>query len=220
LSPCLGFAGFNISHYTVPDGGLLRKLAEIVIFSLLFILPRLTHGQQIDAAFGVGTVTAPSASSASGDHSPQSLGGGTFLSFSGDFVFKNNVGFQAEVAWRASQNLYQEFQPYRPILYDFNLLYARQFGKVVQAELLAGGGGESIRFYQPFTSCSAFSCSNFVSSNHLLGHIGGALRFYVMRSIFVAPEAHAYFIHNNVEFSSSHAQRYGVKIGYTFAPRD
>ena len=196
----------------------MRKFA---IFSvLLFIFPLLIHAQQIDAAFGVGTVSAPSASSASGDHSPQSLGGGAFLSFSGDFVFKNNVGFQAEVAWRASQALYQGFQPYRPILYDFNLLYAKQVAKVVQVELMAGGGGESIRFYQPFTTCSTFSCSNFVSNNHLLGYIGGALRFYVMRSIFVAPEAHAYFINNNNEFSSSRAQRYGIKLGYTFAPRD
>ena len=199
----------------------MRKIAGTALFLwlVLFALGP-AHAQQIDAAFGVGTVTSPSASSASGDHSAQSLGGGAYLNFSGDFAFKNNVGFQAEVAWRASQNLYQGFQPYRPILYDFNLLYAPRFGKVVQPELLAGIGGESIRFYQPFTSCTFFSCSNFVSNNHFLAHIGGALRFYIIPSIFVAPEAHAYFIHNNEEFSSNHAQRYGIKIGYTFAPRD
>jgi len=199
----------------------LRKVVQTAVFFLLaFFSLSAAHAQQIDAAFGGGTVTAPSASGASGNHSAQSLGGGAFLGFSGDFVFKNNVGFQAEVAWRASQNLYQGFQPYRPILYDFNLLYAPRFGKVAQAELLAGFGGESIRFYQPFTTCSAFSCSNFVSNNHLLAHVGGALCFYILPIIFVAPEAHAYFIHNNEEFSSGHAQRFGIKLGYTFAPRD
>jgi hypothetical protein len=199
----------------------LRRVAQAAVVSLLvFFSLGTAQAQQIDGAFGGGTVTAPSASSASGKHSAQSLGGGAFLGFSGDFVFKNNVGFQGEVAWRASQNLYQGFQPYRPILYDFNLLYAPRWGKIAQPELLAGIGGESIRFYQPFTSCSAFSCSNFVSNNHVLVHIGGALRFYLMPSIFVAPEAHAYFIHNNEEFSSNHAQRYGIKLGYTFAPRD
>ena len=199
----------------------LRKLAAIAIsYLVFFFIPSLAHGQQIDAAFGVGTMSAPSASSASGKYSAQSLGGGAFASFSGDFVFKNGVGFQAEAAWRASQALYQGFQPYRPILYDFNLIYAPQRAKVVQPELLAGFGGESIRFYQPFTTCSTFSCSNFVSNNHLLGHVGGGLRFYLMHSIFVAPEAHAYFIRNNFEFSSAHAERYGIKLGYTFAPRD
>lgn len=201
----------------------MRKIAAVLISSLVFFLiPSIVHGQQIDAAFGVGTVVAPSASSASGDHQPQSLGGGAFPGFSGDFIFANGVGFQGEVAWRASQALYQGFQPYRPILYDFNLIYAPQSKSLrrIQPELLAGFGGASIRFYQPFTTCSTFSCSNFVSSNHILAHVGGALRLYLLHSIFVAPEAHAYFIHNNVEFSSGHAQRYGVKIGYTFAPRD
>src|SRR5689334_12892019 len=162
------------------------------------------HGQQIDAAFGVGTVVSPSASSASGDHAFQSLGGGAFPGFSGDFIFASGVGFQGEVAWRASQALYQGFQPYRPILYDFNLIYAPQSKSLrrIQPELLAGFGGASIRFYQPFTTCGTFSCSNFVSNNHVLVHVGGALRFYLLHSIFVAPEAHAYFIHNNVEFSS------------------
>ena len=199
----------------------MRKVAQTAVLSLFaaFCLAS-AHAQQIDAAFGVGTVTAPSASEASGNHVSQSLGGGAFVGFSGDFVFKNNVGFQGEVAWRASQALFQGFQPYRPILYDFNLLYAPRFGKAAQAELLAGFGGESIRFYQPFTTCSAFSCSNFVSNNHVLAHVGGALRFYLLPSIFVSPEAHAYFIHNNQEFSSGRAQRFGIKLGYTFAPRD
>ena len=101
-----GFACCNISHLHCFAGGFpLRKVVQTAVFFLLaFFSLSAAHAQQIDAAFGGGTVTAPSASGASGNHSAQSLGGGAFLGFSGDFVFKNNVGFQAEVAWRASQN--------------------------------------------------------------------------------------------------------------------
>jgi hypothetical protein len=38
----------------------------------------------------------------------------------------------------------------------------------------------------------------------------------VTHSVYVAPEAHFYFIHNNLEFTSARATRYGVNIGYTF----
>jgi len=34
--------------------------------------------------------------------------------------------------------------------------------------------------------------------------------------VYLAPEAHFYFVHNNLEFTSNHATRYGLNIGYTF----
>jgi hypothetical protein len=198
----------------------LKKLTGIAILTMGFLTVGTAHAQQIDIAFGVGTVTAPSAASATGDHGAQSLTGGAYPSFSGDVLIKHNFGFNGEVAWRASENLYQGFQPYRPILYDFNAIWVPRIGKKVSAELMGGIGGESIRFYQPFVTCTFFSCTNFVSSNHFLGHVGGGLRFYLFGNVFVRPEAHAYFIHNNVEFSSGRAQRYGASIGYTFAPHE
>ena len=202
-------------------GGLNLKKLKLILFSLgLSLVPFGAHAQQIDAAFGVNALTSPSASSASGSYSPESLGGGAYLSFSGNVLFKHQLGIQGEVAWRASQKIYGGFQPYRPILYDFNGIWAPRLGSRVGAEVMGGIGAESLRFYTPYYNCSFSGCTNYVSSNHLLGHVGGGLKLYVTKSIFVRPEVHAYFIRNNYEFSSPRAFREGVSIGYTFRPED
>ena len=81
---------------------------------------------------------------------------------------------------------------------------------------MAGIGGETTRFYLPFFTCGVISgCTNFTSSTHFMGHFGGALRLYVFRHMFIGPEAHLYLIHNNSEFSSGRATRFGVSIGYS-----
>ena len=190
----------------------------LVIVGLIVLLSVSGFAQDFDAAFGVGTLIAPSASSASGNHSPVSLTGGAYPVFSADYLLKHNFGFGGEIAWRASRNVYAGFQPYRPLLYDFGAVYAPHTRKV-GAELQAGIGWESLRFYQPFFNCGGFSgCSNFVSSNHFMGHFGGGLRYYFKGHFFVRPEAHVYLVRNNIEFSSPLATRVGVSLGYTFAP--
>ena len=194
----------------------MRKIAGIIFLSVLFLFSTTVYAQQLDAAFGVGTVTAPSAFDASGEFFPQSVGGGVFPSFSGDFLFLHHFGVGGEVAWRATRNLSQGFLPFRPIFYDFNAVFAPPLGKKAAAELQAGIGGESVRFYQGFTTCNFFSCTDFVSTNHFLGHVGGGIKLYAFHNFFIRPEAHFYFIHNNVEFSGNHATRLGVSIGYTF----
>ena len=53
----------------------MRRVAQTAVLSLLaFFSLGTAHAQQIDGAFGGGTVTAPSASEASGNHVAQSLG--------------------------------------------------------------------------------------------------------------------------------------------------
>jgi len=195
----------------------LRKLAGIAFLSVYFLLGSTAQAQQLDFAFGVGTVTAPSAFDATGEFFPQSVGGGIFPSFSGDFLFLHHFGVGGEVAWRATRNLSQGFLPFRPIFYDFNAVFAPPLGKHAAAELQAGIGGESVRFYQNFVTCSFFSCTDFVSTNHFLGHVGGGIKFYIIPHIFIRPEAHFYFVHNNFEFSGAHATRLGASIGYTFS---
>jgi len=196
----------------------VRKLAGIAFLSVFFLLMSATaYSQQLDVAFGLGTVTAPSAFDASGDFFPQSVGGGVFPSFSGDFLFFHNFGVGGEVTWRATRSLSQGFLPFRPIFYDFNAVFAPPLGKKAAAELQAGFGGESVRFYQNFITCNFFSCTNFVSANHLLGHVGGGIKIYTGHGIFIRPEAHFYFIRNNFEFSGAHATRLGASIGYTFS---
>lgn len=196
----------------------MRKLSFIVVLVLPFLIQGTVYAQQFDAAFGVGTLTAPSASSASGNHQQVSLTGGAYPVFSADILLKKQFGVSGELAWRASQNLYAGFQPYRPLFYDFNGIYAPKLNKYVTGELSAGIGWESLRFYQGFTSCGAISCTDFVSSNHFMGHFGAGLRYYFHGHFFVRPEADLYLIKNNQEFSSPRAARFGVSLGYSFTP--
>ena len=196
----------------------MRKLCSLMVLAASFLMSGTLHAQQFDVGFGVGTLTAPSASSANGNHAPVSLTGGAYPVFSADLLLKKQFGVGGELAWRGSQNLYAGFQPYRPLFYDFNGIYAPKLGKHAAAEVMAGIGWESLRFYQGFTTCGAISCTDFVSSNHFMGHVGGGLRYYFYGHFFVRPEAHLYMIHNNEEFSSGRAARFGVSLGYTFAP--
>jgi hypothetical protein len=196
----------------------LRKLSFIAVLFLPFFIQGTVQAQQFDVAFGVGTLTAPSAASASGNHAPVSITGGAYPVFSADLLLKRQFGVSGELAWRASQNLYAGFQPYRPLFYDFNGIYVPKLGKHAAGELSAGIGWESLRFYQGFTSCGALTCTDFVSSNHFMGHFGAGLRYYFHGHFFVRPEADLYLINNNQEFSSPRATRFGVSLGYTFAP--
>jgi hypothetical protein len=166
----------------------------------------------------VGTLLAPSPSFNVNpvNHSPQSLGGATYLSFSGDALFWHHLGAQGEVSWRASQGSYLGTQPYRPILYDFNVIYAPPLGQHAQLELLAGIGGLSTRFYTPVYFCNFYGCTNYYSSNHFLGDVGVAVRFYLSHGVFIRPEFRQYFINNNVEYASPYATRLGGSIGYSF----
>lgn len=200
-----------------------KLLLMSAAFCLILLGGSTAFAQQFDLAFGVGTVTGQSASDAltSADHTPQSIGGGGYPSFSGDFLFiKKYFGVGGEVAWRAHQNVDIFFNPYRPILYDFNAVYGPPLGKRAQADLQGGIGLESLRFYQPFFTCSFTGCTNFQSSNHFLVHVGGGIRFYVTHAIFIRPEAHFYFVRNNFEFSGPRVNRYGVSIGYSLKNQD
>jgi hypothetical protein len=190
----------------------------VVALGVFCVMHTSAFAQQFDAAFGVGTVTAPSGTVPDSSGFTVSQRGGAYPVFSADVLIKKNFGFGGELAWRASQNLYAGQLPYRPLFYDFNGIYAPKLGKHLQPEVMAGIGWESLRFYQPFVNCNFLGCTDFVSSNHFMGHFGAGIRYYIWGHLFVRPEAHLYLIHNNVEFPSSQAARFGMSIGYTFAP--
>lgn len=195
----------------------MRRLSLLAVLLFCLTAAHTVHAQQLDAAFGFFTLTAPSSATlTTNQFTPQSIGGGAFPGVSANYLWKNNLGIQGEVTWRASQAVYGGYQPFRPILYDFNAMYAPYLGKKVQLEFLGGIGAQSSRFYNPYYQCTFFGCSDYDSSNHLLGHVGGGIRFYVHNRFFIRPEAHAYFVHNNFEFNSAKSQRYGVSIGYSF----
>ena len=195
----------------------MRNLACIALLSMFFLVGKTAHAQHLDAAFGLSAVHGTSASDASGNFFPQSVGGGVFPTISADILLLHHFGVGGEVFWRATRNTSQGFQEFRPIFYDFNAVFAPPVGKHAALQMEGGIGGESIRFYQPFVTCSFFSCTDFTSSNHLLGHLGGGVKLYAPHHIFIRPEVGFYFVRHNFEFSSDHATRLGVSIGYTFA---
>jgi len=193
------------------------RLLKVWALCVCLMTSMVTAAQQFDAAFGIGTVASTSAASVStsSNYFPQDVGGGVFPGFSGDLLLKHRYGVEGEIFWRAGQNSYVGSQPFRPIFWDFNGIWAPQVQKHPGIELLAGIGEESVRFYQPFITCG-FTCTNYTSIGHLMGDLGGGVRLYVTDHVFVRPEARLYLIHNNVEFSSGHATRLGVSIGYSF----
>ena len=197
----------------------MRSKITVAITFLFLVVALSSQAQQLDATFGVSGVTAPPSSDATGDHAFQTVGGGTYLGFSGDYLFFHNLGVNGEVNWRAGRNIYAvSQQPFRPIFFDFNGIWVPRVSERVQPELKAGLGVESVRFYQPFFICQSFfgGCTDYTSTNHFMGDFGAAVRLYVWNHVFVRPEAQVYLIHNNVEFSSGHAARFGISIGYTF----
>jgi hypothetical protein len=199
------------------EGAVLRRFALIVSASTVLLVASFTHAQQIDIAVGDNAILSAKYSGSSQAYLPPGEKGGAYPSFSADVIFKNRLGFSGEVAVRAKQGLYNNYQPFRPILYDFNALFAPQFGEKITAEFMAGVGGESLRFYNANGNCSyPTGCIIHVSSNHLLVHVGGGVRYYFWHSFFVRPEAHLYWIHNNTQFNSNYVGRVGASIGYTF----
>jgi hypothetical protein len=171
--------------------------------------------QQVDVAFGVSTLSAPSGTTSGALYFP-SQGGGAYPGFSADFLLHRHFGIEGEMFWKASQGLYGGVQPYRPIFYAFNAIWAPPITKNISAEVLGGIGGEDIRFYG-ILNCNQFvGCTTYSSSNHFMGDVGGGIRAYFWHSAFIRPEVRVYFVNNNVEFSSSHSVRYGVSLGYSF----
>lgn len=204
----------------------MRNLvAVLVLVPILALFAVSVEAQEFHGAFGFGTVKAPGAFTNSAGVTSTSLSGGLYPSFSGIFLLRHHIGFGGEVAWRARQAVYKvsssnfaEAFPVRPLFYDFNAVYGTRFGKTFGGDVMAGIGGEDLRFYTPYYSCGFTGCTNYTSSNHFAGHFGADLRYYFWGHAFIRPEAHYYVIHNNVEFNNANAARFAVSIGYSFMP--
>src|SRR5229473_3356153 len=149
----------------IPQEMLVKKTPLfLVVVPALLAFAGVAQAQQFDAAFGFGTVTAPAASS-NGTNSFPSLSGGLYPSFSGIVLLKRHIGFGGELAWRGSQSTYggalNNFgiaQKYRPLFYDFNAVYGvTSIKQRIGADVMAGVGGEDLRFYTPYTTCGSIS---------------------------------------------------------------
>ena len=193
----------------------MKKLTLMTAVFALCFLGAAAHAQQLDFGFGYSTTSAPAANTSNGLLFP-SLKGGGYPSFSADFLLKRRVGVEGEISWRAHQNEYGGNQPYRPLFWAFNAIWAPKLSKNFTAEVLGGIGGEDLRFYGITTCTYAFYCTNYASSNHFMGDFGGGLRAYVWHDVFIRPEVRVYLINNNQEFSSGRVARYGATLGYSF----
>ena len=196
----------------------MRKFVSIPsACALLLFLATLARAQQVDVAVGAGILLSTKNRNASQAFLPPPEKGGLYPSFSFDRIFKNHYGYSAELATAYTQQSYNGFQDYRPIFYDVNAVFAPHLRNRMDADFMAGVGGERVLFYSPSGNCNfAVGCTTHLDANHLLFHIGADVRYSVWKHFFVRPEAHLYHIVNNVEFHSDNVLRVGGSIGYTF----
>ena len=197
----------------------MRTLAILAPVCAFLFFAQFASAQQGDIMIGGGTLLSSSNNNSS---LAPSENGGTYLNIDGDVVGKKRLGFNIGTAWRASQGDYGSGTgiTFRPILTNFNALYQPHLGKKFGLDLFGGIGIASSRFYVPqIVSCNIGSgCINYTSSNHFMEDLGGGIRYYVWRHVFVRPEVHYYHIQNNQEFNSNNVIRVGASIGYTIGP--
>ena len=196
----------------------MRKFAFLISVCTLFVSVELAHAQQIDLAAGGNTLISTKNTTASQTYFGPPEKGGTYPSVSVDRIRKNHYGYGAEVAFRYHYALYNHYQEFRPIIYDFNGLYSTHVAKKTTANFMAGAGGQTVIFYSPYGNCLyTAGCSTHLDSTHFLFHLGASVQYRVWRNLFLRPEAHYYYIFNNTdEFHSNHVFRFGASVGYTF----
>jgi hypothetical protein len=182
----------------------------------------VAHGQQLDLAIGGNTLWSPKNATASVGFLPPPLKGGLYPSISVEYMGEGHFGLLAEGAFRYHYTYYDNYQQYRPLLYDINGVYATRLANKTRADLMAGIGGETLLFYAPIYSCGipTGGCRTFLNSTHFLVHAGVGIRYMAWRGVFVRPEAHWNFIPNNYQFHSDHVFRVGVSVGYSFGERE
>lgn len=201
----------------------LRKFAFFAAVFTFFAFTNFSHAQQADAMLGFGTMLSPGAA-ACGQGNTSNLTcperGGLYTNISADVIFHKRMGIGFDASWRSIGDFAGLGQAYRPIQFDFNGVYQPKLNKKVGADLFAGIGWQTTRFYsyQPTYNCYAFGAC-YTSSNHFLVDLGAGIRYYVWGHVFVRPEAHYYHVLNNTDvFSSGNIIRVGASIGYTIGP--
>ncbi|MGB8010023.1 MAG: hypothetical protein WCF68_00295 [Terriglobales bacterium] len=206
----------------------MLRLAILMAFACaaLASFSNFAQAQKIDIGFGVSTTIAPNASFVSGVENAPSLKGGAFPGVSGDVLFWHNLGFGAEVFWRAgSTNCAVSLCgldsgiTYRPVFYNFNAVYSPKIAPHAYLELVGGIGALDTHFSQCSGVGSSCGGSQLISSsNHFDVDLGGGIKLYPLHGgLFIRPEARFYWVNNGTaDYSSNHSSRVGATIGYTF----
>ena len=82
---------------------------------------------------------------------PPPLKGGTYPSASIEYIKENHWGLLRKAPVRYHYAVYNNYQTYRPIIYDVNGVYTAQLEDA--GRLIAGIGGETLLFYAPYYGC-------------------------------------------------------------------
>jgi hypothetical protein len=182
---------------------------------------RFAGAQEIDLAVGGNTVWSPKNPTASVGFLPPPLKGGDYPGASATYIKENHFGLNIEGAFRYHSAIYNDFQTFRPIIFDVNGVYTGHLARKTRGDFMAGIGGERLLFYNPYFECGVPSggCQTFTNSTHFLTHAGVEVRYSVWRRVFVRPEAHWYYIFDNYQFHSNNLFRVGASVGWTFGDR-
>jgi hypothetical protein len=204
------------------------RIASVFVLSLVFVSAVAAQGS-VDVFFGAGSSTDKSNGQAIDTFGTGALLGtpalhGVFLNGGASVFINRQFGFGGELSFRPNKTDYAGLL-YRPLFYDFNGIWKPPLSsKRIVPEVQGGLGGVNLRFYTSPQFCDAFagcvSSNTYIeSSNHFQVHVGGGVRFYVTRSIFVRPQFDLHWVHNFFQFSSNFVPEYGVSMGYTLGGR-
>lgn len=199
----------------------MTRFASLIFAATLLVATSRTFAQQVDFAVGGNTLWSPQNTTAAVGFLPPAEKGGVYPSVSLQYISPRLVGLNAELAFRDKRAIYNDFQPYRPFLYDVNAVYAPRFSKKSSGDFMAGVGAQTVLFYNEFGNCNLFAggCRVNLNSTHFLLHAGAGVKYNFWRNFFVRPEAHWYYVVNNNQFHSDNVFRVGVSIGHSFGSR-
>ena|SRR5438477_3541694 len=174
--------------------------------------------QEIDFTIGGNTLWSSQNTTAAVGFLPPAEKGGVYPSASLQYLLPNHLGFNVEGSFRYHRAIYNDFQPYRPFLYDVNAVYAPRFTSKMQGDFMGGFGAQTVLFYNEFGNCnlSATGCRINLNSTHFAFHMGAGIKYYFWRNFFVRPEVHWYYVIHNYQFHSDNVFRIGASIGHTF----
>lgn len=197
----------------------MRRVAFVVFAGALLCAADRALAQGVDFAVGGSTIWSSQNTTAAVGFIPPAEKGGMYPSVTLEFLSERHRGFNAELAFRDKKAIYNNFQPYRPFLYDVNAVYAPRLGEKMNGDFMAGVGGQTVLFYNEFAPCPINGCRINLNSTHFLVHAGAGVKYYFWRNFFARPEAHWYYVVNNTQFHSNNVFRVGVSIGHTFGSR-
>jgi len=199
-----------------PRGLDLRRFLPLTLACACFAFSVSARAQQFDIAVGASTLFSTAQTTSSQAFLPPPERGGLYPSVSGQFLLTKHFGIHGEFLVRRTKALYNGFQNFRPFLYDANAVYVRRLGDDAKADFMAGVGGQTVLFYNEFSTCITATCPILANTTHFMAHAGVDVRYYFCRNVFLRPEIHYYRVINNSEFHSDNVFRAGASIGYTF----